>query len=423
MRHLKRLIRYAVRLWEAVPVTFLGLAAAGVGWGAWHFYGNGKADYVLHSAGLVTMALAAIAVVFVLAGTLVLWLLLRRTRVAPVERSVDTGVEVDTGFRLPSLRFWPFIDVHMRWEAPALVDVHLDRSGRETITPRERGRVASIVRRFTVHDIFGLGSVAFSMRWPAALRVAPSKAHVDLSLVLRPSSGDGWSHPAGEPVGELIEMRRYGPGDPTRLILWKHYARSRRLLVRVPERAVIPRPSTVAYLVAGERDEPAATTARTFLESDHIGTDFVFSADGEAKAATSTDGAVEHLIDSVRYRDRGGQGLARLLLEVDRGQLGNCVVFVPGTAGPWMAPLAAFAAKLPAPPTVVVTVEGSADLGRAPGRLRRLLFRRDGPSDPVMDALPALCDALARFGGPVRVLHHPSGRLIGEHELRLLRRA
>ena len=60
------------------------------------------------------------------------------------------------------------------------------------------------------------------------------------------ASGDAVSHPAGRQEGELIEMRRYGPGDPLRHVLWKTYARTRRLLVRMHERAISPRPTTAA---------------------------------------------------------------------------------------------------------------------------------------------------------------------------------
>ena len=64
-------------------------------------------------------------------------------------------------------------------------------------------------------------------------------------------------------------------GDPLRHILWKTFARTRRLLVRMPERAIAPQPITVAFLVAGEHDEPTASAARLYLERGLVGKFFL----------------------------------------------------------------------------------------------------------------------------------------------------
>ena len=69
-------------------------------------------------------------------------------------------------------------------------------------------------------------------------------------------------------------MRAYGHGDPMRHVLWKTFARSRRLLVRMPERAIAPSPTTVAFLIAGPgegdpiaaRFDPLLAEARALLQ-------------------------------------------------------------------------------------------------------------------------------------------------------------
>ena len=67
--------------------------------------------------------------------------------------------------------------------------------------------------------------------------------------------------------------------DSPRLILWKVYARTRRLFVRTSERALEAAPRTCAYLVADPQDEAAATLARTVLERGLLGDRWRFGAD------------------------------------------------------------------------------------------------------------------------------------------------
>ena len=52
------------------------------------------------------------------------------------------------------------------------------------------------------------------------------------------ASGDAAPHPMGLEDGDRLELRRYMPGDPARFIHWKVLSRTRRLMVRTPERAL-----------------------------------------------------------------------------------------------------------------------------------------------------------------------------------------
>ena len=49
--------------------------------------------------------------------------------------------------------------------------------------------------------------------------------------------------------GDRIELRRYVPGDSARFIHWKVFGRTRKLMVRVPERALSRARRTVGVLV------------------------------------------------------------------------------------------------------------------------------------------------------------------------------
>ncbi len=415
LAHLGRLLR---SLWRLQPLSALGWTVGVGGWLLYDRYGRAESDFVLRAAMLLALALLIVAAVFVLLGTGVLLLRQRGTFAQPTECSVDAGTPVATGVSVPRFPWWPFVEVDLAWQQPADVVVNLVAEGgvaREHITPRGRGRFSSIRRLFTVRDIFGLARVSFVRTQPAALRFAPVRGSADVALAMRHASGEGYAHPAGEPEGDLVEMRRYAPGDPLRMVLWKVYARTRRLLVRMPERAIAPRPSTVAYFVAGPGDEATASTARLFLDHGLLGDTFVFAADGADHGVETADAALDAVIDSVAARPRGASGLGHFLRNVDPAQLGNCVIFVPGVRGPWLDRLLEATRSLPVPPTVIIGIDGALAPSRV-GRLARVV-QATPPQDRSIEALPAVHAALQAAGATVRVVHRSSGRLLSDDDV------
>lgn len=402
-------------VYDFIPLAPGGALALLGAWVMYEAYGKAQSDYVLRAGAMVVAGLVAVCVLFVTAGAVVLALHIRQ-RAQPVERMTDTGVEYDTGLRFSRFRWWPLIHLDMTWADPQDVQVLVDIDEGEyveAVVHRSRGRPQRVRRYFKVSDIFGLAKLRFPWTVTAHLRIAPSSGSIDMTIARREISGDGYSHPSGEPIGERVDMRRYADGDPLRFVLWKVYARTRRLLVRTPERAVAPQPSTVAYFVAGPGDEPVAAAARMFLEAGLFGSDFLLFADGAERPASTLDDALEALIDTVEFRDQGGRDLARVLTEVPPAQLGQLLVFVPPEDGPWRTRLAALVGQLPAPPTVITAIDAPIST-EVESRWRRWLWAKD--SEPVAD-LPALYDALITFGGPVQVVHRPSGRLITPAEL------
>jgi len=154
----------------------------------------------------------------------------------------------------------PCLSIDWTWEdafAPR-VETRLERRGGrlgETVRPLRRGQLDGVTRKVTVGDVLGIASITWRVRDPVPVSIAPWRGMMDsVEVWTRMTSGDGESNPTGEPVGDYIEMRRYSPGDSPKLLLWKVYARTRKLLVRVPERAVTPQPRTCAYLVPGPHD-------------------------------------------------------------------------------------------------------------------------------------------------------------------------
>ena len=406
------------------PLTTLGVVVGAGSWLAWSIYAAGQQDYILRAALVLVWALMAVSVLGVALATALIYRRIRRSEDAPVNRRVDVGNRFTTELRLPRLRWWPLVQLDVRWDGPPNLHVALIDDGRHTreqITPKGRGRLVHLVRRVTVRDIFGLSALTLPVRTPTSLRIAPQMAPGGIALALRHASAEGIPHPDGAPVGDLIEMRRYTPGDSMRMVLWKIYARTRRLLVRMPERAITPQPSLVAWFIPGEGDEATASAARTFLERGSLGADFVFGADGTDYLMHTPAEAVEAIIESAHHREGGAADLAALRT-LDANQLNNTLFFVPPVPGPWLDRLTAFVATLPAPPTLVTAVDTA--IAKHHGRVKRLLIAESAHAAeaPEMPAVLALHDALARLG-EVRVYHRPSGRVVAPSELLRLREA
>jgi uncharacterized protein (DUF58 family) len=375
--------------------------------------GPAEIDHVVYTAGFVALALVALCALVVFLAALVLRSAARRA-LCNVTDSLETLRTQRTGVRIPRLRAWPLVEVRLTWEEPDKVAVALEPEGRwliETITARERGRRATILRRFRVADVLGLSAVSFRLSHAQPIVIAPAVASASAELSAAYALGGDLSHPAGKPEGDLIEMRKYGPGDSLRHVLWKTFARTRRLLVRVPERAMAPRPVTVAFLVAGAGDEATSAVARLYLDLGLFGPDFLFCADGAARPARQSQEALTQIIDSVNERARGGASLEMLAAEVEPTRLASCLLFAPPIDGPWRARLVAFARRLPSPPTVVIGVEGATVPPAATKPLARLLFCPPAVAR-VPVALGELRQALEGDGLRVQVVHRQTGQLL-----------
>ena len=411
------------RVWgwrHLFPLTPLGAAvAAGGYWLSFH-HGPQTMDRVLLAGGLLALGVVGLSVAAVWVGGVSLWLAARRAT-AQGEFRLETGATTTTGLRLPSLEWLPLIQVELLWEDPAEVEVSLQRTyGRyhELIRPLRRGEVQRVVRRYLVSDLFGFCRFGLARASGDYLYIKPAALRVTAHVMTHLSGGDYLSHPDGRPEGELIEMRRYVHGDPLRHVLWKAFARTRKLLVRTAEVAINPRPSAAAYLVAGRGDEPAASAARFFVDQGLLGEQFIFGADGAGAAADNPEGALEQIIASADHRGSGAEGLAPFLARLDRARRANTVLFVPPTPGRWLSRVERAAAGIPGA-RVVTAVDAHPATG-APGKLHSLLFADGGTEQRAARQLRAVVARLAAKGLDVNVVHRPSGELLTRAQLEAL---
>ncbi len=419
----KALGLFAARARDLWPLTWLGaFVATGSGW-ALLTLGVRRVDLLALVIGGVGCAIGVIAVLATTLTAASLYASLRR-RPAPKRDPLhlECGHATRTGFSLPSLWWVPFVQLSWTWRMPDVAVRTRKQKGRvhEEITPARRGLRTEIVRRLDVSDVFGLARVTFEHREERDVRFIPSVGALKSMHVVRSmSGGSDLTHPDGPADGERMDMRNYNPGDPIRFVLWKVFARSRQLVVRTPERALSPVRQTVAYLVSGAGDEPAAGAARVAVDTGALGSEWVLGTDGSPESARSKTQAIELLARSAEATaDDGGEGLAHFLRTAVPGSNGRAVVFVPGRPGPWLARVVAAARARSAqgrgsPVEFVVCTDG-VQPEPTKRRLARFLERAEKEGNaggvPRSDELAQVVDALAAARARVLVVDRRLGR-------------
>jgi hypothetical protein len=404
--------RLVGRIWRVFPLRSGALLLMGAAMFVVWVWGPQQADFFVYPASLVALGLVLMCSLLVSLGAFSLWRSVNKLEPG-IPASVETGLPMGTGFRCPSLRRWLVLDVSVSWPFPEGATVTLQAQGStlaEVVTASRRGRFDTLTRRFSVQDVFGLARVSFDRTWDIALCINPAAAHGGASLAAGRAQGETFANPAGKLEGDLVEMRQYAHGDSIRHVLWKVYARSRKLLVRVPERALAPGPVSVAFFVSGPQDEASAGAARLFVESGLLGADPCFAADGASSPARTPREALDQLVDSQSRREHGGECLETVGSHIEASRLSSCLIFAPPVDGPWRAKVADFVRKHQAGATVILGIDGLFESDNAPSRLHAFLFQED---DVVHQAQPLthLRAALEADGLTVKVLHRPTGHM------------
>lgn len=415
---------------ETFPLTTVGAIVLGGSALALIRFGLGRLDLILLVVGAVGLAVGGISLLATSITALVLWLRLRRPERGTSDMRSECGFSKDTGFSLPHLWYVPFVSVSWTWEEPEakVEQVKERRRLYERITPLRRALSDRVRRRFEVADIFGLCRIAFPSIQEQKVHFVPSVGSMKQIQVVRcMAGGEDISHPDGPPEGERVDIRNYTAGDPIRYILWKVFAKTREVVVRTPERAIAPLRQTVAYLVSGSNDEPAAGAARVAVEAGALGGDWALGADGEGKVTRKVDEALNAISRSAATgEERCGAGLQRFLAEATPGgHLARALVFVPATPGPWIDRVVAAAGSVAGQPgrvEFVVCCDGI--VGRdVASRLDRVLRRPGGEADPSairpvsMDELRQTVQGLSRARCSILVINRQTGQVFAQGQL------
>ncbi len=423
----RRLTRRAA---DAVPITWRGVFIALFSATALWRYGYGTLDlllFVVGISGLVLVALSSIA-----AATAAIYLKRRIEVPALGASSLEAGSPIRTGFGVPALGALPLIRIRWRWLEPTEVECRIRRRGRrlqEEVVARRRGQVNGIRRRFTVGDAFGLGGVSWERTDHGSLTILPNVGRLKNMPVIQPmAAAEGLPHPRGAPEGDRMEIRRYVPGDSVRNILWKTFARTRQLNVRTPEKSIDRSRKTVAYLLTGTGDEPAAAAARVALESNVLGAGWLFGADGTTEPAESLEAALQAIARSGSYRQNGrlhpsggtyngnndGDGLSAFLGRQGVHGETHCLVFAPAQPGEWTAGALAAARNFSGAVSFVLGTDGVVQKG--PTSLwRRFLYVEPPARGVTSDELSEIMRLFASSGCSTLVVDRASGRSFSHH--------
>jgi hypothetical protein len=396
------------------PFTPLGFALSGGAYAALRAFAYAELDLVWLVTGYAALGLCAISILCVIPSALfIAW----RLRHAPTREALrlETQRLVRTGYGLPSLRFIPF--VQLRWEYVTPVAQQLElrpAQGQlvEHVALSERGQYEGIRRRVFVQDPFGLARIALRSFEPRDLWVLPHLGGLSqLPALTALAGGEDLPHPMGLEDGDRLELARYTPGDPARFIHWKAFARTGKLLVRRPERAVAVARRCAAFYIAGPDDDASAATARLALERRLLGNEWVFGTDLDLGGTSQVAEALTQLVLSVRARDLAGVGLPGFLAQVDKRGPASVIVFAPPEPGSWLDAVTRVASRRQL--RVVIGVDGVVDAVRSSRWLG--LFRSEAPVSGVQNkALDEVMHALGRARVPVTLLDRTTGRALGE---------
>ncbi len=406
--------RRAADLW---PLTALGMSLAVVASVALVSFGFEKLDLVLLVLGYGGAGLLAISVVVVASTALGLWAHLRRASFRWSTSTFETGAPLPTGFSLPSLWWLPLVQVRWTWVSPdAALAERAPAHGRlrEQVTLRQRGIFPSVTRRVVVQDAFGLSRLAFVHLQPGPIEVLPHLGGIRrLPVLTSLTGGEEHPHPMGLEDGDRVELRRYVPGDSARFIHWKVFGRTRKLMVRVPERALSRARRTVAYLIAGPNDEAAAAAARAAIEEEALGTDWQFAADGSPEATSDRAEALHKVMMSSGFAGQSGSGMKRFLAEVDPRGPAALVVFAPPTMGRWVDAMRSLTMRRYGRVRVVIAVD-AVHQAHAQSRWRRWLLTPTGSSGVERGDLERVGRALSQLRCEVVIIDRVSGRVLGD---------
>ena len=405
------------RLVDVWPWTWLGLAVVTIAAILLWYFGVRQLDQVLLVLSLGALGLWALATLMVVTTAIVLKFRVLNSR-SNTESFVrtETGQEVGTAFSLPALRWLPLVQLTWDWRSPSTLKIgHLLQHGRlhERVTPTRRGTMDKVVRGVAVSDSFGLCKIVLRCDGQVPLEVLPHLGALDRTPELTSlCGGPDLPHPMGVEEGDRVELRRYVPGDPARFINWKVFGRTRKLMVRMPERALTTSRRTIAYLVASEGDEASAAVARAIVKRKGLGDDWSFGADGTAGSTSEEQQALRRIIASGDNKDEAGSGLASFVQLAEKEGPAAILVFVPAMMGTWMGAVQQVAKARPGRVRFVVGVDVDVDVEtdvQTESRWRRWLWKPKVIRDTAKD-FARVVDTLSKLGAELSVIDRVTGR-------------
>ncbi|MFT5354495.1 MAG: hypothetical protein ACI9KE_001700 [Polyangiales bacterium] len=410
---------------DLFPWRPLGLLSAAFAFVALHELAFGQLDLVFLVLGYGALGLLSLCTFFVFVGVVLVDRKLRRLALRPRTLQLETERPHPSDFKLPSFVWLPLVQV--AWELETSkglpetgisAETHSVSGVRtEHLTVAERGRREGLRRRVIVQDPFGLVRLALRHDDPLALEVLPHVGALSrLAALTALAGGEDIPHPMGIAEGDRVELRRYAPGDPARFIHWNIFARTRKLIVRMPERALIQTRRTIAYLVAGVADNASAAASRVAITAG-LGDEWTFAADGCA-ACEDVPKALDAVVRSIDFRAEGASGLSTFVENEERRGPASLVVFAPAEEGDWLARVLSVSKGRASRMQVIIGVDG---VGERPKHrwIERFLTAPQEVSSSSLGPLRSICSKLAAAQVRVRIFDRFTGRELSPAHLRV----
>jgi len=398
------------------PLSCAGLLVLALSVLAFWFQGLGKMDLVLLAAGFLGMLLIVLLALLAAGASIRLHLRWQRASMR-AGALLECEVAQSTGFSVPWPRRLPLLNLTWSWEEPGSVQVlPLARGERtESIIPGKRGIYPRVVRKVSVADFLGLACITWRAREAAEISILPHRGALDhMTLLEGLAAGEDLSDPRGDPYGDRIDMRQYAPGDSPRLILWKSYARTRKLMVRVPERAITAKPRSCAYLVAGPADEAGAGLMRVILERGFLGEGWRFGADGSAGYACNQAGALRLLTQSGNASPDAGTSLPEFLAQAEKDGYSACLLVVPPAEGPWIDPVLAAISRARLRLHLYTALDGAPEGLLIEPRWKRLLLKPASRADRALEDAALMARHFAGISHPFLLADRRAGKIRGD---------
>jgi hypothetical protein len=398
------------------PLSGAGLLVLALSILAFWFQGLGKMDLVLLAAGFLGMLVIVLMALLAAAASIRLHVRWRRASMR-AGALLECEVAQPTGFIVPWPRRLPLLNLAWTWEEPGSVQVLAPARGEraESVVPGKRGIYPRIVRKVSVADALGLASITWREREAAEISILPHRGALDhMNLLEGLAAGDDLCDPRGDPYGDRVDMRQYAPGDSPRLILWKSYARTGKLLVRVAERAITAKPRSCAYLVAGAMDEAGAGLMRVILERGFLGDGWRFGADGSPDHACNLAAALRLLTQSGNASPEDGTGLAGFLARAEKDGYSACLLVVPAAEGPWIDPVLSAISETRLRLHLYAALDGAPDGLRTEPRWQRLWLKPASRADRALEDATLMARRFAGVSLPFLLADRRAGKIRGD---------
>ena len=380
----KRYTRIYERVLRWVPLTRQGILTLALALLALQSFAYGRLDLIVFALAICAVSFIGFSFICVFAGGIYLRKHIARIVAAEVPPDSSKPLEAEfpneTGFSVPPIRYLPLVSVQWAITFPDRIDTRIrarqDGGLVEEAVPLNRCLSDSVTRRFLVRDVLGFCQFQWESTQSRTLFVLPRKNTLrSIPLLRSMTAEDGLPNPAGQPEGDRMEIRPYVAGDSVRNIMWRTYARTGQLNVRLHEKSVFQSRKTLAYLVSSPDDEAVAAVARAAIETGALGEDWEFCADG---CEQPTSEVSESLICIARSRALLGSheyGLDRFLGQGGHSPSSHCIVFASPSIAATDSRFKNTILKNPGQLSIVLATDGL-EVTEAPPWWKKALFKQ-----------------------------------------------